>query len=280
MFSGVLFGLSYALLSALSLLFIDKLIANIGVFTALFLTTLIAFFYYTLCNFKKLNMLYMIICKEWRLTLLINITVVFMWGFVYFGLKFMLPVEFIFLFELFCALTAIMLQKQYVTMLLCLMMLVGYLIFAKASAIGLMLAAVGGASAFFYAKLTRSLAQKRNLKPSSLLAVRFMLLLLVTIGFVNLRPLSWHDLQMVSVVAVISYVLPIYCLQKCICQLGAETASFLATATPLFTYLLQAIFLHTYSWFMLVLSFLLVMVLNFEPLMTFINQKKFFLRGN
>lgn len=149
--------------------------------------------------------------------------------------------------------------------------------------IGSILGVAGGISGYFYGKESQLFSIKTKLTTSQILAVRFWLMILLSYFLIPNGIAHYYSVKnmiYVFLIAIFSFVLPVYFNQKGILDVGAEKNSIIRGLTPLTTDIFQSIYLNTFQMIDFLISLLPAIFVSIPFLANYINSRKLSLDCN
>lgn len=279
MISGYVDAFLYALFTAISFTYIDKLGDDINPYWSLLIMSVIATLFFNAINYKELKRIYKACYSDNIIYMQMALSVGINWlcsifapnlsdPFIYLALYFMVLalVGFIFmeknnrldrLVHYLCAMSLILL-----------IVIVGFYYNIKENkniTAGMLLGIFGGITAYLYAHSSNKLATRNHLLPTQVLAVRFLPLVLALISWLLLNhmeiTLSISESLILLVMAIVTLVIPIYFLQAAINKLGVTKYSIFVAITPGITFVIYSLTLKRLSVHNLILAVAVTTVL-------------------
>ena len=258
-----IYTLSYCLVYSLASVLISSL-DNLPIQLSLVITTIIAIIYFNGVNINQLTITYKKFSAHKQLWLLVNILVFVMWLFAYLGIQYSNANFFNLIFFMVLGLIAACNNKQIIKSLVIIVPLLIAALTHMQYGLGFIFAVIGGVAGYYYNVTSKKLIDKTQASATQLLAVRFFVILIVLIPFLpthSIQLLSLHHLALLFIVAICSFIIPLYLSQKGLIKLGVKHHSALLTFTPFMTFVLQGIILNQWSILMLILSLCAPLVL-------------------
>lgn len=280
--SGYLLGLAYCLLTAGSVILIQKTDQDITPLMSSFIIFLITACWFNLYSCRSLKKVYAVCVGHLGNTVLINLWTAMTWLGTFYALEYVSPILFITLFMGLIPTATYFLgwmrgvEKYSLKPLVfggLIIVLVLLLIgvsdqLSENLGIGCFWTLMGVIGAAFYLLDAKQFQEKGQLSSIEMLSIRFWGLILITaIGAVYTHD-SWHwaslPYENLGLLALMTSILPMYCMQTSLKQIGPVKISFLMPWTPIFTYvLLLALGVRLNSWVLVLLCLLVcVLVLN------------------
>lgn len=280
---GYLFGLGFCIATALSTTMIHGVSTVFGPFFSLFCTTLLGIIYFNVVNISKLREIYCACFQEKYLWILISLCVSGNWITTFYALSQINPFVFLFTYFSSSAIVGAFFQylktKQHASMMIAILLLLMLFIFFEFHHVGYSFSLVAGissaiASAFFgygYRRTSVTFSQKTKLSATGVLAVRFYLLLLIAFilslmqkqfGVINL-----HVGVQFIVLSVVTFLIPLYCMQRSVLLIGAEYFSILTSLCPAITAILMLYHgqVHTVFYIFSLTLFIISLMKKFTP---------------
>ena len=279
---GYLYALFYIITIAVSLVWVDSLGDIYPIGYLLFATTLTATVFFNGCCLKSIRSTYAAINQEPILWLYLSITVLITWGFSYYTTVHASATIAVCLFFTSQALLSNIHQKKYTFSFLCLA-LIGLVCYAAKQGTWLSYLAgiLSGFCSYLYFKASCIYSKKLNKKPIQVLAVRYYLLLVISLGLV-IEDIITHQSIVVhhhsfsfSLITLIllglsNMVIPNFFSQCSVQKIGPAAFAYISTLIPVITYLCQGVIQKEWDMLMLSTSILVFILLN---LIQFFNQK-------
>jgi len=230
-----------------------KLMVTVSPLLILLLSSLFGCVYFHLVTYKQCLKVYQKFFIQKRLFFQINVTVMLIWLATYYSIYFSSAA--VFVFEFFTIGGCISLFKKHaqnalwqkisvLLMLLC--MLIPFLLYPS-QYLGITLAMLGGIMGYVYNALSGKAAVLLELQSSQLLAIRFWLLIFLSLMLLpasELRLLSWPVFLNIIAVSVASFILQIWLNQRSVITIGTQMTAYISSFTPALTFLFQGIILH------------------------------------
>lgn len=271
--SGYLFGIGFCIATAISLTMIHETSVKFDPFFSLFLTTLLGILSFNLLCFKSLKTTYQTSFNEKYLWVVISLSVAGNWGFTFLSLSKIN--SFLFIFTYFSASSIIATAfdyikkkalKDFIFIFLMTFFLVIFFSYLKLKNhtphlfLGGIEAILSAFFGYLYRRYSVLFSQKTHLVAIQVLSVRFYLLLLIALIFLN-----WHEFQYLNfnallqfvLLTVVSFLIPLFCMQKSVLLIGAEKFSVLTAMCPLVTAVLLLCMTHHTSGVYFILSVLI-----------------------
>lgn len=136
--------------------------------------------------------------------------------------------------------------------------------------LGIFLSIVGGTTSFIYFKQTQALTQRTSLSASQVLATRYFLTIFLMIALLPLHhqnvPLSFTTICWLVVLAFISLIAPLYCIQKALEKISSEHNAIYVSLTPIVTALIQEVVFHDVNFHYLIVYGLYTLMMVFYGL--------------
>lgn len=253
---GYLFGLCFCVATAVSATMIHDTTHAIDPFYSLFFTTSLGIVYFNLANVRTIKETYVVCLESKHLWLIISLFVAGNWVTTFYSLS---KIDaFVFIFTYFAASSVIgsifSLSKERrgaelgliaVTMML-LAFFANRVVLEQSgnvaeSAVGLACAVLSALCGYGYRRYSVVFSQKTKLSASGVLSVRFYLLfviagaLLLAVGNGQFENLAFSRFAMLTMV---TFIVPLYCMQKSVLYIGAEYFSILTALCPAATSLI------------------------------------------
>lgn len=258
-FLGYLLGLGYCLVSALSVIYIGHINQSINPILSELITFIIGMLFFHACNMRVLPRIYRTCLQQKKTWFLINVWTAMIWLGTFYALNEIDAVLFIALFMGLMPLITYFLAwarkiENYALKhllfglsVLVLMLLLIYQSLANVyydnhltlllGCIYTLIGAVGGA---LYLLDTKNLQTQGQLSSSQILAIRFFVLIAICLiwSITNHSILQIFKLPYLNLIllALLTSILPMYCLQVSLRKIGALRFSFLMPFTPIITY--------------------------------------------
>ena len=222
----------YAVFTATSIVFIDKLAEAIDPLVSLLFMVSGASIWFNLINFRHLARLYTICCSNHRAYFLIALVISINWiasiyaphygdPFIYLAIYFIILSICGLLASYWQSKSNIYLISCAILFITCIMLGFFYKIDPDRNiTIGFTLGIIGGISAYIYAFLSNKFIRKNGFTSSQLLAIRFLPLNLLLFFFLKFKHLSFnlhiHNIIFLIITTFISLIIPVYFYQQAI----------------------------------------------------------------
>lgn len=246
----------YIFFTAISFVFLDKIIAHIDQLVALSVMSICAIVVFNLLNYKRLIKTYLICWQHWYLFLIMSIALAIDWYTMVTSAQKSDP--FVAMSALFIALSLVGFVKEFITkqrysyLISCGLLIVAILVLlvayqvpiGKSTSSGLIYGAIAGIAFYVYVYSSARLAIKANLQTIEILATRFWILLIFSLSLVKfdaLLALQSNNLVRLVLVSFGALIIPIYCNQKSIEKLGANATAIFISLVPPVTYVFYVI---------------------------------------
>lgn len=282
--SGYADILLYALFTAVSFTFIDKLDDAINPYILLFMMTLLASMFFNAINYKTIKKTYKVCWKHKSIYLAMTIAVGANWLCSIFAPNLADPfiyLAFGFLSASICGFIFMKKETAFdvIIHVICILIFVmvilhTYLYYdikkTRSLDIGLVLGIISGVCLYVYAHFSSVLAKKCDLSATQVLAVRPWPLLLYIIIIILKDHISFSVVKshfdMIVLMSVMTLVLPIYYLQSAIKKLGATKFSVFASMTPGVTFIVYSLDTRHMSKINLEIALIITAVLVFSKI--------------
>jgi drug/metabolite transporter (DMT)-like permease len=269
----------YVVLTALSIVFIDKLGIVLDPMVSLFYMALFATLFFNLISFKTIKSVYIRCYQQKALYLLVAITVGINWlcsisaptmsdPFIYIAAYFITLSMSGFVAELIKKN-----QHHYtkniiglIVFTLCLVLLYRHysVLAGRSVAVGIVYGIVSGVSAYFYALFSNKLCISACLSSAQILAVRFWPLLAVFMALDLYKGnllVGLPDILILIGMSFLCLIIPIFFLQQAIKNIGVTNYAIAASATPVCTFLLYSSYIQQFNAINFLISTLITLVL-------------------
>ncbi|NNM59623.1 MAG: EamA family transporter [Legionellales bacterium] len=254
----MIYSFIFVMVSAISIVFVQKLSLTIPPFFSLLVTSFIALIYFNLVNINKLKAMYQACWGQKKLWLITMVTVLAMWvcamtapgligaslyAFLYFAWRGMV------------AFSSLSLQDwkkkrvEFCCAMLILLLIIGNLIYAmnisfsQKDLLGIGIALMGGTSAFIYFKQSQQLLKMIKLSATQILAVRFYLTILFSLPILFQPGISKNftinNFTSLTILAFLSMIIPLYFAQKALEKISAEQHAIISSLCPVATAIVQ-----------------------------------------
>jgi hypothetical protein len=266
------YSLIYALSTSLSIILIEKMGEQLPPLLSLLICTLFTTVYFHLINFKTIPLIYRQMFKATKDWLLNCAIVAVIWIVTFYGAKEADGFMFLFVYFITAAIiscVALLLHNAKISYsqligaigLLALLIIVVFIQQPPLKhlnyAYGILLAIIGGISAYIYRKMSYSLLNKSQLSASQILSVRFygiILIAMIATPHNSFALLNFKSFIYTIIIAILSFLLPLYANQRGIINAGPEVHSIIGASCPLITYVLESSINHTWSISLLICS--------------------------
>lgn len=255
---GYLLIFSYCLMTAFFAVAVNKLEASGDPFTIVFFTFLFTTAFFTLINLPNIRMFWSNLCSSPKQLLTINIVSVVIWLGVFWSLKYLNPAESLCVYMSMTPIATLLFTiklaniNQYkkdifygVAIIILLSALVIDTVYMVPNKwwiiLGVIFALAAGITGAFYNVFSQKMHKQNNFTATQVLAMRFYLLLLISL-FMSLHDQTFSTtLQQISWLtflglALLSSVLPLFFKQQAIIFIGARKISYVMPFTPVAAY--------------------------------------------
>lgn len=274
---GYIQAFLYIISIAMSVIWVDQLGKSYNPWVLLLGVSIIATIIFNLISFKSFIKNHKLIFQDFGLWLLLSLMMAICWYLTYEATIISSPRALIsILFTSSAGFSAIA-QKNYLKFILCtLTVLLIYIVTPESSYISLIESILAGLSFFLYYKYSTKFASKHALTSLDILAVRFYLLIIVSLAFtlyyefysVEFKNIVFENpistLLIIILLAIINMIIPNYFSQSSAIHLGYETFSTLVSFTPVITFLLQGIFYADWNLFIFLACAFASVILNYN----------------
>ena len=249
---GLFFGLSFCLATAVSTTLVHYSNLHIDPFFSLFCTTLIGIIYFHAIKIRHIGAIYVAVMLEKRTWFLISAMVAGNWMASFYALSKINSFEYVYTY--FSASAIIGGFAQYatnkshqhfltagsLTILLSLFFkhLTDHTSQLHELCIGLAFAIISAGFGYGYRHFSVQFSRKTQLDAASVLAVRFYLLLFVSLLFAHhnqFHVFTPHQAVYFAALAAITFLIPLYCMQNSVLLIGANYFSILTALCPALT---------------------------------------------
>jgi hypothetical protein len=267
---GYIYSFGYVFVTAFSMTFIQSLPEQYSPLLSLFITALFTTLFFHVVNYKKIADIYKISFKYKYSTALLCLNSLIMWVLTFYGNRELGSFGYIFLtFIIASIISFFILQRNRTSFFsfytfsifgLIGILLLGVIQLKKSTIIPsylpVWLGITGGIVSYLNRKQIHIFSRKTKLPATAILAVRFYGILLIlglgtthNWGVVNLY-LFWTLLLL----AIVTFIIPLYFNQRAIMDLGAEKHSIICALCPSVTYIIQSIYIKTWQPDLLLIS--------------------------
>lgn len=279
-----LFSISYAIITAFSVVLIHASTKNLAPIVSLWITAFFALLYFHLLNLAVLPKIYrQALSQKWS-WLGINIIIAGMWLATFYGTAWAGGFNFIFIYFVTAAMISFFVlwrreHKKTSTYLIAWIGLLALLLvfmlleqpkkLSLSYELGIALSFIGGVCGYLYRKESYEFAGKTGLSATQILSIRFYGIILIGIWFLPHHMTEIFNgivLVQIFLIALFSFILPNYLNQVGILKVGAETHSIIVATCPMLTYLIQATLNQHWSPILIMISVIACMLLAFPAL--------------
>lgn len=282
---GLFFGLGFCLATAASTTLVHYSSLHLDPFFSLFCTTLIAIFYFHAIKIRQVGAIYVAAIRERKTWFLISVMVAGNWMASFYALSKINSFEYVYTY--FSASAIIGGFAQYtkskshqhfltagaLTILLSVFFkhLTDHASQLRELYIGMAFAIISAGFGYGYRHFSVQFSQKTQLDAVSVLAVRFYLLLPVSLLFAHhnqFHLFTPHQAAYFAALAAITFLIPLYCMQNCVLLIGANYFSILTALCPAMTATILWCFEGVHADFNLLVSFAIFFVLLSNGMVT------------
>lgn len=241
----------YIIFTAISFVFLDRIIAHINPIVALVIMSLCGIIVFNVLNLRKLAPTYRYCWHNKTTYLIMSFALAVDWWTIVLACYFSDP--FVAMAALFIAVAVVgfarlwLNQRKWRFLVSCgllvtasVLLVLFYTVSASKSVmIGFILGAIAGCAFYVYVASSERLALRCGFSSLQILATRFWVLFisaLIGIFFISPFGLTVHDVILLIVISFGSLIIPIYFNQQSIAKLGAATTSIVISLVPPITY--------------------------------------------
>ena len=285
------YSILYVLIASYSFIFMQNTEAvlppSLSLVSSVFLTTV----YFHLINIHKIKHVYKQLLHDKLNFLLVNLTVMVMWGCSFYSVYFVGPFSYLFIFFSTAAVfgfffklneSELLRWPRLISLVTIILIIVGYILYVENHSrenyiFGDILALLSGSMSYAYSKSSFVFSKKTHLTATQILSVRFFALLIFGVLLCLFAPQTAirFDLDIiwrVILLAALAFILPLYFFQKAILKIGPEGQTIFNALTPAVTYLLVFILQKEFHFFQFLTSIFLAFMLVFPSIFTFIHK--------
>ena len=266
---GYLFGLLFCVATALSSTMIHATTTHLDPFFSLSCTTIIGIIYFNVVNIKNIKNIYRVSYGEKYLWLMISICVAGNWLMAFYALSLVNPFDYIFTYFSSSAIIGLVVNIQkykkindFLSAGVLLLLLIFYVIYTNENVLGLVIAAISAAFGYSYRRYSVKFSRRTLLTATSVLAIRFYLLLIISLIFSRHPMISTALFFNFISLTTLTFLMPLYFMQKSVLLIGAEYFSILTACCPFMTALLLFLINHHYQQMDFLLAALLCGVIT------------------
>jgi len=272
---GYLQALLYIFTMAISIVWVSHLGDGISVAFLLLGVSLVAMLFFNLLRIRYFMRNHKTILQTPGLWLAMSISMLLVWWLSYYSTIHASASFTMALLFLWQALAAAIVKKHWIAVLLSLIVwLAIYYLAPKATPLTFLTATLAGILAYIYYRSSLAYANRHRIAALDILAIRFYPLFIFSCLYILLEikqgiPLYTYSyllpvLIFLLILGFLNMILPNFLSQNSVQHIGVERFSFITTWIPVLTFLLQGIFLHTWSLSLLAACLLTSLVLNLE----------------
>lgn len=271
----------YILVISISTVWVSHLGNSISVSLLLLGVSLVAMIFFNAMRLKYFMRNHATIVKTPILWLAMSVSMLLVWWLSYYSAIHSSASFALALLFLWQALSAAIFEKRWFSVAVSILIWIGiYFLAPKATPITFVTSTLSGMLAYVYYRTSYSYAHKHSMIAVDILAVRFYPIFLFSLFYVMIDT-SQHitlyqggDFLYVALLLLalgfLNMILPNFCSQSSVQNIGAEKFSFISTWIPVLTFLLQGMFLGTWSMSLLIACFLTSLVLNMKSISHFL----------
>lgn len=285
---GLLFGLGFCFATAASTTLVHYSSLHLDPFFSLFCTTLIAIIYFHAIKIRQVGAIYTAAIGEKKTWFLISVMVAGNWMASFYALSKINSFEYVYTYFSASAIIGGLAQciknknyQNFFTASALTILLSMYFIHLISNAaqlhalyVGLTVTVISAGFGYGYRHYSVQFSKKTQLDATSVLAVRFYLLLLVSLLFGNYNQFHLftpHQAVYFAALAAITFLIPLYCMQNSVLLIGANYFSILTALCPAMTATVLWSFEGVHDDFNLLMSFAIFCVLLISGMMTLYN---------
>lgn len=262
-YSG-LFSWIYSFVTALSVIMIGQVTRQFNPILSLLFSVLLSTVYFHILNWNTIPTIYCQLNNYKRLGLAMCLIVAIVWFCTFYSISLTGPFSFIMVyFTIPAILSNILLlyqnRQNYRHKLSILILSISIICYITLHANyatnfiqdikGMFLAALGGLTGFAYLKLSYRFQQKTQLTATQILAIRSYViivlfpLLVPSSAYKQFFQTSIRGWLLLAFLTFLTFIIPVYCNQKGIQQVGVEKHAIIIASCPIFAYILSQIFI-------------------------------------
>ncbi|MBK2124222.1 hypothetical protein [Fangia hongkongensis] len=272
---GYIQAFLYIFVISFSTVWVSHLGDNISIPLLLFGVSIVAMLFFNLIRLRYIIKNHQTIVKSPFLWLSMTISMLLVWWCSYYtavhaSASFSLAI--LFLWQAIVA--AIVKKRRFVVSLSLVIWFLIYWLAPDATPLTLVTATLSGIMAYLYYYGSLAYAKRHDMTALDILTIRFYPICLFSLIYIVIdvhRKVALYTnstIQQVVMVllllGLINMVLPNFCSQNSVQNIGAEQFSFITTFIPPFTFLIQGVFLGTWSISLLVACILTSIILNID----------------
>ena len=282
---GLFFGLGFCLATAISTTLIHHSTLHLDPFFSLFCTTLIGIIYFHAIKIRNIRAVYAAAMLEKGTWFLISVMVAGNWMASFYALSKINSFEYVYTYFSASAIIGGFAQyaknknhQHFITAgALTILLLVFFKHLAHHTSqlrslwTGLTASIISAGFGYNYRHFSVKFSKKTQLDAASVLAIRFYLLLLVSLLFAHHSQFylfTPHQAVYFAALAAITFLIPLYCMQNSVLLIGANYFSILTALCPAMTAVVLWFFENAHADFNLLMSFSIFGILLLNGMVT------------
>lgn len=259
-----LFSWIYSFITALSVIMINHATRQFNPALTLLFSVLLSILYFHILNWNSISNVYNQLRKYWQLGFAMCFIVAIIWFCTFYSVSLTSPFSFIMVYFTVPAILSNLFllcqnQQKYLHGLSVFILIVTLVSYTALHAHyapnliqdiqGMLLAVLGGLTAFAYRKISYHFHQVTQLSATQILAIRsygivFIAPFLIPLSaYTQFWKASLHGWLLAAILAILTFIIPIYCNQQGIQQSGVEKHSIITASCPIFAYILSLLFI-------------------------------------
>lgn len=278
---GYISVFGYCLVTAISIIFIHGYTKSANPTIVALYTFIICMLFFNLMSIKNFPSTWAAVKADFKDFMILNVTTAILWLGTFWSVKLIVPSIFItiaigttpiamYVYSIFKEKTILWPGFFYSFFLIAI--LVSAILFHLHDApsanlkMGILLAILVGIVISINMKYSSEMQKKNKLTSLQILALRFPLIIIISIAIGLMQnPIVFvqgiHIIP-ITIIAVLSNIIPLYCLQSSIYKLGFLRTAYIIPLTPALTFLLEPLIGYPFSWKALILIVLLTVTVS------------------
>ncbi|MCE3268218.1 MAG: hypothetical protein K0R49_470 [Burkholderiales bacterium] len=263
MLSGYFDAAIYVTLTAISFVFLNRLMGQINPVVALFAMSFFAIVNFNLMSLKQLKATYIACFNNKLLYLIMSGSLALDWICMLYSSYITDPfvsMSALFIFLAVIGVIQVFAKNKSIASFVSIIMLImsvfilyfGYMVNASEKlGLGIILGGVAGSAFYIYIVSSKELVKRSNLSTLQVLATRFWILFIGAAYFLpyhNLLAIIANNIVSLVIISYASLIVPIYFNQQAIKKLGSTVTALCISYVPPVTYLFYVIYNHNLIW--------------------------------
>ncbi|MBI6853476.1 EamA family transporter [Pseudomonas cichorii] len=267
---GYALNIVYAILTAIAIVFLSHVGAEITMMAALFYMALGSSIVFNLTELSRFKTLHQAVLRHWHYWLGMSVAFILNWIFSYYSATHSTAEFYISVFFLTSAFCASLRARDNLKVVVCLLAIYIAYVLTQAPIDALIAAVLAGISVYFYFVYSHSFATRANLSANSVVAVRCYLLALATFGYLLINDeltkliIPLHQIPELLFLILFNMIIPSFLSQTCLHKVGVTRFTQINSLIPVIAFVLQTLFLNEWRLPILLMCILATLALNHQ----------------